>query len=82
MILSLFVSMNPWVILFAEVAGTPFPANPSKGNEVAETPLLKVFDLDKLNYNNDPQAGGDGFFDFLPGLTIDSQNGRIIFSTK
>ena len=38
-----------------EVAGTPFPANPSKGNEVAETPLLKVFDLDKLNYNNDPQ---------------------------
>ena len=65
-----------------EVAGTPFPANPSKGNEVAETPLLKVFDLDKLNYNNDPQAGGDGFFDFLPGLTIDSQNGRIIFSTK
>ena len=66
----------------SEVAGTPFPANPSKGNEVAETPLLKVFDLDKLNYNNDPQAGGDGFFDFLPGLTIDSQNGRIIFSTK
>jgi hypothetical protein len=28
---------------------------------VAETPLLKVFNLDKLNYNNDPQTGGDGF---------------------
>jgi hypothetical protein len=27
----------------------------------AETPLLKVFNLDKLNYNNDPQTGGDGF---------------------
>jgi hypothetical protein len=24
-------------------------------------PLLKVFNLDKLNYNNDPQTGGDGF---------------------
>lgn len=50
--------------------------------DVAETPLLKVFNLDKLNYNNDPQTGGDGFFDFLPGLTVDAQNGRIIFTTK
>ena len=49
---------------------------------VTSTPLLKVFNLDKLNYNNDPQAGGDGFFDFMPGLTIDAQNGRIIFTTK
>lgn len=65
-----------------EVPGSPFPANPTKENEVAETPLLKVFNLDKLNYNNDPQTGGDGFFDFMPGLTIDAQNGRIIFTTK
>lgn len=65
-----------------EANGTPFPANPTAENKVAETPLLKVFNLDKLNYNNDPQAGGDGFFDFLPGLTIDAQNGRIMFSTK
>jgi cell surface protein SprA len=66
----------------SHVDGTDFPANPSKENKVEQTPLLKVFDLDKLNYNNDPQAGGDGFFDFMPGLTIDSQNGRIIFTTK
>ena len=65
-----------------EVPGSPFPANPTKENEVSETPLLKVFNLDKLNYNNDPQTGGDGFFDFMPGLTIDAQNGRIIFTTK
>ncbi|WP_196826993.1 cell surface protein SprA [Flavobacterium sp. CG_9.1] len=65
-----------------EVPGSPFPANPSRDNEVAETPLLKVFNLDKLNYNNDPQTGGDGFFDFMPGLTIDAQNGRILFTTK
>lgn len=63
------------------VAGTSFPANPSAENRVAETPLLKVFNVDKLNYNNDPQAGGDGFFDFLQGLTVDTQNGRLIFTT-
>ncbi|RZJ65699.1 MAG: cell surface protein SprA [Flavobacterium sp.] len=61
------------------VAGTTFPNNPDA--PVAETPLLKVFNLDRLNYNNDPQVGGDGFFDYLPGYTIDSQYGRIIFST-
>ena len=60
----------------------PFPSNPAPGNEVTETPLLKVFNLDKLNYNNDPQAGGDGFFDYLQGITFDAQNGRIIFTTK
>ncbi len=60
----------------------PFPSSPLPENKIAETPLLKVFNLDKLNYNNDPQAGGDGFFDFMPGLTMDSQNGRIIFTTK
>jgi cell surface protein SprA len=64
------------------VPGSAFPSNPTLANKVDETPLLKVFNLDKLNYNNDPQAGGDGFFDFMPGLTIDAQNGRIIFTTK
>lgn len=64
------------------VAGTSFPANPTPDNRVAETPLLKVLNVDKLNYNNDPQTGGDGFFDFLPGLTVDQQNGRLIFTTK
>ncbi|TRX26614.1 cell surface protein SprA [Flavobacterium franklandianum] len=64
------------------VTGSSFPPNPTQGNEVDETPLLKVFNLDKLNFNNDPQVGGDGFFDFMQGLTIDTQNGRIIFTTK
>ena len=43
--------------------------------------MLKVFNVDKLNYTNDPQDGGDGFFDFIPGTTIDPQKGRIIFTT-
>ncbi len=48
---------------------------------VAETTLIKVFNLDKLNYTNDPQEGGDGFFDFIPGITVDAQYGRIIFTS-
>ncbi|WP_139277085.1 T9SS outer membrane translocon Sov/SprA [Salegentibacter echinorum] len=49
--------------------------------DVAETPLLRVFNLDNLNTNNDPINGGDGFFDFVPGLTIDPENGNIIFTS-
>jgi cell surface protein SprA len=64
------------------VAGSTFPPSPLPENKVEETPLLNVFNLDKLNYNNDRQTGGDGFFDFVSGLTVDSQNGRIIFTTK
>jgi cell surface protein SprA len=63
------------------VNGIPFPTTTDPDMIVAETPLLKVFNMDRLNYNNDPQAGGDGFFDFMPGLTVDQQNGRIIFTT-
>lgn len=61
------------------VGTTPFPQPPA--DPVAETPLLKVFNVDRLNYNNDPQVGGDGFFDYIEGLTVDPQYGRIIFST-
>jgi len=45
--------------------------------------LLKVFNLDRLNFNGDPQdgGGGDGFFDYIPGLTVNTQNGSIIFTT-
>lgn len=53
----------------------PLPA------DVANTPLLKVFNLDKLNFTNDPQPNGDGFFDYYPTITVDPQYGRIIFTT-
>lgn len=61
------------------------PANPSSPIPYdvngEKTPLLRVFNVDRLNYTNDPQVNGDGFFDFVPGLTVDQQNGRIIFTT-
>jgi cell surface protein SprA len=55
-------------------------ANPLP-NDVKDTPLLRVLNVDKLNFNNDPQNNGDGFFDYIEGLTVDSKNGRIIFTT-
>src|SRR5699024_467145 len=50
-------------------------------DEVHDVPLLRVFNLDKLNVNQDPVSGGDGFFDFVPGITVDPENGRLIFTT-
>ncbi len=62
-------------ITAAEGSSVPLP------DDVEQTTLLKVFNLDRLNPNNDPVQGGDGFFDYVPGVTIDSQNGRIVFTT-
>ncbi|WP_281323231.1 cell surface protein SprA [Flavobacterium aestivum] len=74
---------NPSLLNYiSPVDGSPFPPNPTPENTVENTTLLKVLNLDRLNFNNDPQAGGDGFFDFVPGLTVDTQNGRLIFTTK
>lgn len=53
---------------------TPLP------DDVDETNLLQVLDLDRLNLNNDPVNGGDGFFDFVSGITIDPENGVIKFT--
>ena len=66
------------------VAGTSFPTPTGPNSDsytVADTPLLRVFNLDRLTYAGDPQEGGDGFFDWQQGITIDAQNGRIIFTT-
>ncbi len=56
-------------------ATTPLP------DDVEDTNLLRVFSLDRLDANNDPVIGGDGFFDYVPGITIDPQNGKIIFTS-
>ena len=40
-------------------------------------PLLNLFQLDRLNSRNDPQP--DGVFDFIPGVTVNSRTGSIIF---
>ncbi len=44
---------------------------------VANQPLLRVMGLDRLNSQQNPYP--DGFFDYLEGYTVMSQNGKIIF---
>lgn len=62
---------------------TPVDPNtgwPNTPKPLQERILLDVFNLDRLNMYNDVQPGGDGFFDFVPGLTVNTQNGLIIFT--
>jgi cell surface protein SprA len=42
-----------------------------------KSPLLRLYNLDNLNQQGDPHP--DGQFDFVPGLTINPRNGRVIF---
>lgn len=73
----------------AEVNGVavPFPqlydnntTTPADDTDIEDTPLIRLFHLDRLNFNGDPQEGGDGFFDFVNGQTVIVQNGKIIFT--
>ena len=48
------------------------PATNLKGE-----PLISVFNLDKLNKQNDPTP--DGIFDYVPGITINPRTGRMMF---
>ncbi|MEQ8218055.1 MAG: cell surface protein SprA [Arenibacter sp.] len=76
-------------ILYAETTPRNYitPVESGVGSGWPTTPkaledriLLDVFNLDRLNAYNDLQSGGDGFFDYVEGITIDSQTGNIIFT--
>ncbi|RZL97789.1 MAG: cell surface protein SprA, partial [Pedobacter sp.] len=61
------------------IYGSPLNPFPS------DTNLLRLFNWDRLNQNNDLQTGangvkGDGLFDFVNGITVDAENGKIIFT--
>ncbi len=64
-----------------DINGNPVTGSTPEENLIQNVPLLRVFNLDKLNFNNDPQARGDGFFDFHPGITVIPQNGKIVFTS-
>ncbi|MBK6265184.1 cell surface protein SprA [Marivirga sp. S37H4] len=52
--------------------------NPSlHESSLRDTPLLRLFNLDSLNQNGDPQP--DGNFDYVSGVTINEVDGKIIF---
>ncbi|WP_228237020.1 cell surface protein SprA [Allomuricauda sp. M10] len=59
---------------------TPVDQNIGWPSGLEDQILLRVFNLDRLNSYNDIQPGGDGFFDYYEGITVDSQSGRIIFT--
>lgn len=46
-------------------------------SNLANKPLIRIFNLDNMNQVNDPVP--DGIFDFVPGMTINQRNGRIMF---
>lgn len=65
------------------------PDSGGKVNYLPNTPfqditLLKLLNWDRLNQNNNLQTDGtqtgDGIFDFVPGITIDPENGKLIFT--
>ncbi|MGI9547827.1 MAG: cell surface protein SprA [Flavobacteriaceae bacterium] len=60
--------------------GSGWPDETDPNGPLEERILLDVFNLDRLNVYNDVQPGGDGFFDFIPGITVNTQNGQIIFT--
>lgn len=43
----------------------------------AGIPLITTLNLDRLNFQNDPAP--DGIFDFVEGITVNTQQGKIIF---
>lgn len=59
-----------------DLSGADLP-NLQEGQNTANVPLIRLFGLDRLNPNNDPP--GDGNFDYVEGITIDSRYGRIMF---
>ena len=78
--LNIFYNETSALNFITPVSGTSFPAPTGNNDPIEETPLIRLFNFDRLNFNNDPQNKGDGFFDFVPGVTVITQNGKIIFT--
>jgi cell surface protein SprA len=78
--LNIFYNETSSLNFITPVEGTPFPTPVGNDDPINETPLIRLFNFDRLNFNNDPQNKGDGFFDFVPGITVIPQNGKIIFT--
>ncbi len=49
--------------------------------KVAERSILNLVKLDSLDQNNFAKPKGDGYFDYVEGITVNSRDGSIIFPT-
>lgn len=65
------------VIYRDDRTGIDNPQLQEGSNTLRERQLIEILGLDRLNPVNDPQR--DGNFDFVDGITINTQNGLIIF---
>jgi cell surface protein SprA len=63
------------IVYKSDTAGTYIYSIP-EGN-IKDKTLLRVMNLDRLNLNE--EAYPDGFFDYVEGYTVLSNNGKIIF---
>lgn len=66
--LDVFYNNSGTEINFLPVTGVP---------GVTQVPLMQVLNLDRLNQQSDQSA--DGIFDFIDGVTINANTGRVIF---
>lgn len=57
----------------ANLAYLPTPTEPALNGK----PLIQVMNLDRYNTQGEPHA--DGNFDYLEGITVNSNTGRVIF---
>lgn len=48
---------------------------------IQERTLLNIFNVDRLDQNYVEVPDGDGYFDYVEGQTVNSQNGYVIFPT-
>lgn len=78
--LNIFYTETSPLNYISPVGVTPFPDQGTNETPIDQMSLLRFFNFDKLNFNNDPQEGGDGFFDFVQGVTVVTQYGKIVFT--
>lgn len=64
-------------VLYQDPGGGEKRYIPDDRSPMAGVPLIKILNLDRLNSQNDPQP--DGIFDYVEGITINSQQGKVIF---
>lgn len=62
-------------IIYEDVTNGIKPFIPE--GSIAGQQLIRVLGVDRLNVQQEPVP--DGFFDFVPGITMDIQNGKIVF---
>ncbi|CAM1345870.1 T9SS outer membrane translocon Sov/SprA [Tenacibaculum crassostreae] len=46
---------------------------------INDKPLLRILNLDKLDQSEYAVTNGDGFFDYVEGITVNSERGYVIF---